>query len=800
MPDADAATRPPVPPPRRGDGHLWRVGVCILRLPWELLCFARHLFGILVWLRYPRYARAAAILPCRHGDGVAAGDKWTHQCVYGTRYRNRWLFRLLCHRSGVMYSPAGATICICAKDGAFRPPLTAFLIIAVAFAFAVVAGVFVLLRVASLYTGGLMPLPDNVIAKADRAAGTAPAATVADAAEPVEAPIAAMPAVPAPAAPKAVATEPDTDGPAEVAAFLARARAYLAEGTPAAARIEFKNAVALDPDNAALQMELGECAWKCNRLPEAWQCFLRAADLDPQNAAAEQQLTRLATARGDLAAAVEHATRLCALQPQDPEAQTLRAKALLALGKTDLARDAVVAALKLAPDQGEMLAVLAELELQAQDVAGAEQHFRRALELQPDLAAAQVGLARTLLARRQAAPAVEFLESALRKQPDRAALIEALCEAHLAAGHVDAAAGLCARSLARNPTAQTDETWLVRSVIRVAECHIANGTADAALEVYRDALAKRPAFVELRRRRADLLVQTGAADEAYKVVRQLQQNDSDSVGTNLLLAEIFARKGLPAAADEYCAKAEAAGRQDARLPRIRKIRARAALEADDFDLARRELEQFLNAVPADLEGRVWLASCYRQLGRPDEAATCLRTAAEKNPSSALPLILLGQACLLRNDAAGATEYYRQALGRTPENLLALNNLAELLSAQPQGGDEAKTLATKAYELYPQSAEAVDTLGWVLFRQGDLKRAVSLLRDAVKLRANHPTLRYHLAEALHAAGQPAEAAEQVRRALAFPHRFPESQAAETLLRKLQSAGPVLGPVVPRPAAP
>jgi tetratricopeptide (TPR) repeat protein len=132
----------------------------------------------------------------------------------------------------------------------------------------------------------------------------------------------------------------------------------------------------------------------------------------------------------------------------------------------------------------------------------------------------------------------------------------------------------------------------------------------------------------------------------------------------------------------------------------------------------------------------------------------------------------------------AVAAYRRWLLVNPDALLALNNLAAILGAQPGTLDEAVTLATRARELAPASAGVADTLGWLLFsrnRGQDRMQATTLLKQASEGQ-DHPVHHLHLAEVLATGGQPADAKRAL--ALALKHAdFPERRRALALSREL-----------------
>ena len=124
------------------------------------------------------------------------------------------------------------------------------------------------------------------------------------------------------------------------------------------------------------------------------------------------------------------------------------------------------------------------------------------------------------------------------------------------------------------------------------------------------------------------------------------------------------------------------------------------------------------------------------------------------------------------------------LAADPTDVAALNNLAWI--AQQQGDlPAARSLATRAYF---QSArpEIADTLGWILFRDGETDKALPLLKQGTanadpKTRA---AAAYHYGAALAAAGKRDEARMQIESALAAKVFFHDQAEAEKLLPTLQ----------------
>lgn len=169
-------------------------------------------------------------------------------------------------------------------------------------------------------------------------------------------------------------------------------------------------------------------------------------------------------------------------------------------------------------------------------------------------------------------------------------------------------------------------------------------------------------------------------------------------------------------------------------------------------------------------------------GRLEEARTLLERMGKADPTSPLPPFLLAQLHQRAGREADAIAGYRSVLRLDPDNVLALNNLAWLLGKDGYHLEEALPLAEDAYQKAPGSAVVADTLGWLASHQGDLERAVTLIRQAVGMNPDDPTIRYHLGAVLAKAGKKEDAVKELRRALIAPE-FPDADAVRRTLQAL-----------------
>ena len=90
----------------------------------------------------------------------------------------------------------------------------------------------------------------------------------------------------------------------------------------------------------------------------------------------------------------------------------------------------------------------------------------------------------------------------------------------------------------------------------------------------------------------------------------------------------------------------------------------------------------------------------------------------------------------------------------------------------------------AQALAPQQPQINDTLGWILVKNAQPGEGLPYLREAVARQSDDPTLRYHLAVALHDLGRQSEAVKELTAALRQAGEFDGRDEAMALLEKIQ----------------
>ena len=158
------------------------------------------------------------------------------------------------------------------------------------------------------------------------------------------------------------------------------------------------------------------------------------------------------------------------------------------------------------------------------------------------------------------------------------------------------------------------------------------------------------------------------------------------------------------------------------------------------------------------------------------------TALEKDNKNGAIHFKLATAYQQQNDTKQAEEHYKAMLAEQPDNVLALNNLAFLYSQK--NDPQALELAKKAYDKAPESAAILDTYGYILIKQGQIKDGLPILEKAASLAPKENDIQFHLAEAYFANDNKQKAIEILESIVKAEQGFSEKKAAVNLLDKLK----------------
>lgn len=171
------------------------------------------------------------------------------------------------------------------------------------------------------------------------------------------------------------------------------------------------------------------------------------------------------------------------------------------------------------------------------------------------------------------------------------------------------------------------------------------------------------------------------------------------------------------------------------------------MQAGRIDEARAMLHAMGERDPSlKIQATVAEAQLLRDAGKPEQAYSLLEDALAVSVDDP---DLLYEAALAaeRVDKLDVMEaHLRRLIVLKPESAHAYNALGYSLADHGRKLEEAQSLIAKALQLAPEDPFILDSMGWVLYRRGDLDGALQNLQRAFGLRAD-PEIAAHLGEVL-----------------------------------------------------
>jgi tetratricopeptide (TPR) repeat protein len=355
----------------------------------------------------------------------------------------------------------------------------------------------------------------------------------------------------------------------------------------------------------------------------------------------------------------------------------------------------------------------------------------------------------------------------------------------------------------------------VETRLRLASL-LAAKAPDDAMQNLDVAIALRPDAAELKVQKAEFLIRTGAPDKAETIARALLETPAIAAVAHRVIAEsALARNDYETAIAEL-KLAEEGGQP---FDRTGPLLVAAYMRSNKADLAEKLLTERIAKDAGDAKSMILLAGVRAQAGKLDESEKLLRQAIAAKPEATEPYVNLVQllarqrkdaevvkvtelatqkfpndrgmllVAAVAYDTSGdfdaAKASYEKILAKWPDDTVAANNLAALIAdVWPNDGpllDRARQLA----ERFRSSDNAVllDTLGWVLARQGNYDDAAILLARATSLMPENQQMQFHYGMALKGKGLKTKAQAAFSQALAgtpdYRGQVEASQASSTL---------------------
>jgi putative PEP-CTERM system TPR-repeat lipoprotein len=383
----------------------------------------------------------------------------------------------------------------------------------------------------------------------------------------------------------------------------------------------------------------------------------------------------------------------------------------------------------------QAMAALSALALNQGQTKEATSWLERASQNNPDVLESSLLLAGHYLRLGEKQKALTLAQKLQGAHPANPEVLDLLAQAQFANNDKAAALETYNRLAAVRPNSH-----LVQ--FRIAVIHTAAENFPAASEALKKAVALKPDYVDAQLGQIALEVRQGNIEKAIAIARQIQKQQQKSPVGYITEGDLLMQQKNPALA------------------------AKAYEHA--FAIAKNQ--------PLMLK----LHASLTQAGRGKEATSRLIQWLKESPSNVPLRMYLAQVYLADGQTKSAIEQYEAVLQQNPKYMPAMNNLAT--TYQQEKNPLAAEYAEKAYQIAPDNAAAMDTLGWILIEQGNTGRGLPLLQKAVSLAPDAGEIRYHFAVALIKSGDKAKARKELETVLSSGKNFPSREEAKTLLKQ------------------
>jgi putative PEP-CTERM system TPR-repeat lipoprotein len=562
----------------------------------------------------------------------------------------------------------------------------------------------------------------------------------------------------------------EDDPTLDVQALSLLANAYLRSGKSAEAAELLKRLMTEDPDNAELRTQFALSQIQGGDSAEAVKELEDVIKAEPGSQQAHILLVLTHLRENRLDQAIAAANELKKNMSNVPLPDNLLGGIYARKGDIAQARASFESALKLDSKFVPALLNLAQLDVAQGNRKDAVARYEQALGIDGANVAAMMALSRIAFAEDNQKVGVEWLKKAIQAQPQALQPRLRLVDYYLATKD-NSGAMVAARELS-----QLHPQNLL-AIDALGRAQFASGQPASAVTAFRRIVGLAPKSPAAHQRLAQALIEIKNFGEARRTLETAIELQPTFAPAHLILI------GMDVAQDNIEGALASADRLAAATPKS----AISDSARGDIYMRAKRYEEAAAAYRAGLQkepGTNLAINLYRAhlaKGERDKGMDELRGWLKRNPNDNVARFALASALLDGGQLDAATQEHEALLANKADNQVVLNNLAWLYDQK--GDPRSIELAEKAYQLAPKSPAIKDTLGWILVRRGDPKRALELLRSASEELPNNAEVQYHYGAALAKGGQNDQARRVLELAINSGQKFGAIEDARALLKTL-----------------
>ncbi|HEU5069621.1 MAG TPA: tetratricopeptide repeat protein [Verrucomicrobiae bacterium] len=323
--------------------------------------------------------------------------------------------------------------------------------------------------------------------------------------------------------------------------------------------------------------------------------------------------------------------------------------------------------------------------------------------------------------------------------------------------------------------AKATATENLHTRLRLADAFNAAGEADEAATLYQALLAEVPQAPmlqeNLRAKLTDIYLRGKDRGKAIEQLRAMVASDPLNMQAHYYLALLYAEAGDSEHAEEMYRKTIVL---NPKFEQAYYDLAASQLGSSETNAVFRTLEQAQKKFGENFVSEFLLGVANARIGKYAEAVKRY-TSAEvmaraTDPKRLTPLFYfqMGSALERKGDYSEAVKYLEKALALKPEFPEAANYLGFMWAERGENLERARALIDQAVKAEPDNSAYLDSLAWVLFKQGRAQEALPVMLHAIaQAQEDHEmdaTLYDHLGDIYAAQGDATKARDAWTKAL------------------------------------
>jgi tetratricopeptide (TPR) repeat protein len=488
---------------------------------------------------------------------------------------------------------------------------------------------------------------------------------------------------------------------------------------------ELEQTIALQPDNARSQLNLGNILFASQEFERAGQIGFALLQHDPKNADAHSLMANVAEAQGKHDEAAREIAEAISLKPGNAAFYLTRGVFESNAGRLEAAERSYRKAIEIDPKDSTAIIALGEIYERQQRWDEAEKVLRRYIDVEPKSVSGRLELAKLYLSEERKDVAEQVLVQAQKDLPDSPEAYRLLPEFYNTIGAND-------KALATFDTLHKQHPKDVKIAIEYARLLLSMDQVDKANEINGQVLTENRRNAEALTVKGDILVRQGKPDAALSILRALVNDEPENALAHYALGSALSTSGDQKGAKDQWLRA---AQLQPDMVQVQRALARVALAEHDEDLLKQSSERITTNDPQSPDGYIYRALAEANNKQDDKAEADLNKAIQVAPQSPIGFAKMAEWRFAHKRYVEAEKLYEQALERDPNYSDALRGLMAIYSEEKQ---PAKTWTRVQEQIAkaPNNANSYFLLAVLQEQKHDLAGAESSAQKAVSLNPNN----------------------------------------------------------------